>query len=220
MKMRSERIVGVIVILMLVSCGGESSENAASKVEQLDSSLESERDNPPLPNQQENLVDLTPTPAEPVAPMDSDNDGLSDENDACPNSVSREVDETGCLPGLTESREFTIAVEFASGKSEVNAQSVVSALHEVIELAQTYPKSLVMIEGFTDSSGSAELNQRLSQARSNAVASVIASLGIGSDRTIAIGRGESNPIATNETPIGRAANRRIVVTVGPAYEED
>jgi outer membrane protein OmpA-like peptidoglycan-associated protein len=72
---------------------------------------------------------------------------------------------------------------------------------------------LVSIEGFTDSRGADDMNQKLSQDRANAVKDYLVSQGVKAEKVRAIGRGEANPVASNETPEGRANNRRVEIVV-------
>ncbi len=67
----------------------------------------------------------------------------------------------------------------------------------------------IRIEGHTDSDGSDSYNQRLSEARANAVRSYFAGKGISSSNMTAVGRGENSPVATNATRAGKQQNRRI-----------
>jgi OmpA-OmpF porin, OOP family len=79
------------------------------------------------------------------------------------------------------------------------------------------PQSKVLIQGFTDSRGSADYNDELSQRRADAVASALVRRGVPADSVHAEGRGKEFPVATNDTPEGRQQNRRveIVFTNGP-----
>ena len=70
----------------------------------------------------------------------------------------------------------------------------------------------IEIGGHTDSQGSKGLNQRLSRARAEAVLDALLARGVALDRLAARGYGEEQPVASNETEIGRARNRRIVFT--------
>ncbi|MGI9205966.1 MAG: OmpA family protein [Woeseiaceae bacterium] len=72
---------------------------------------------------------------------------------------------------------------------------------------------LLRIEGHTDSQGDAEMNKELSALRADAVRAALESLGVESDRLLAVGYGEERPIADNSSDSGRAANRRIAITV-------
>lgn len=77
------------------------------------------------------------------------------------------------------------------------------------------PTLLLTVEGHSDSVGSAESNQRLSVARAEAAKQWFIGAGIDPARVFAVGYGESRPIADNETPEGRAQNRRIEFRLGP-----
>jgi len=67
----------------------------------------------------------------------------------------------------------------------------------------------VRIEGFTDSIGSDSYNDELSQRRADAVARAVESRGVEAWRIVAVGRGKSLPVASNDTPEGRQQNRRV-----------
>ncbi|HEC09331.1 MAG TPA: OmpA family protein, partial [Acidimicrobiales bacterium] len=73
--------------------------------------------------------------------------------------------------------------------------------------------TLVAVEGFTDSQGDAAANQRLSEARAQAVVDYLVSQGVSPDVLRASGNGESRPVASNDTAEGRAQNRRIEFNV-------
>jgi outer membrane protein OmpA-like peptidoglycan-associated protein len=72
---------------------------------------------------------------------------------------------------------------------------------------------LVSIEGFTDSRGADDTNMKLSQDRANAVKDYLVSQGVKPEKVRAIGRGEGSPVASNDTPEGRANNRRVEIVV-------
>ncbi len=78
-----------------------------------------------------------------------------------------------------------------------------------------YPNSNVEVIGHTDNTGSAALNQDLSERRANSVANVLRDGGVPNARIRAFGRGEEQPIATNLTPEGRALNRRVEIIIRP-----
>jgi outer membrane protein OmpA-like peptidoglycan-associated protein len=71
----------------------------------------------------------------------------------------------------------------------------------------------VLVEGHTDSRGSEQLNMRLSQDRANSVREHLISRGIDPDRVRAVGRGESEPLVSNDSAEGRANNRRVVLVI-------
>ena len=78
-----------------------------------------------------------------------------------------------------------------------------------------YPNSTIEVIGHTDNSGSAASNQDLSQRRAVSVANVLRESGVPNARIAAYGRGEDQPIASNLTPEGRAANRRVEIIIRP-----
>jgi OmpA-OmpF porin, OOP family len=79
-----------------------------------------------------------------------------------------------------------------------------------------YPESQIVVEGHTDSFGSDEQNQKLSDERATAVREyLVANTGVESSRITAVGYGESKPIASNDTKEGRAKNRRIDIVIQP-----
>jgi len=80
-------------------------------------------------------------------------------------------------------------------------------------VAQKYPDTNVLVAGHTDSGGSAEANQQLSERRARAVADALEADGVSPSRIRVVGYGESQPIASNTTPEGRARNRRVEVGI-------
>lgn len=81
-----------------------------------------------------------------------------------------------------------------------------------------YPDSTIVVAGHTDNTGTAALNQQLSQDRANAVANQLRAAGVPNARIVAFGRGEDFPIASNLTPEGRAQNRRVEITIRPTAQ--
>lgn len=71
------------------------------------------------------------------------------------------------------------------------------------------------VEGHTDSSGSQDYNQQLSERRAAAVKAQFVKAGLAEAQVRAVGRGETQPIASNDTPEGRTQNRRVVIIVTP-----
>lgn len=80
---------------------------------------------------------------------------------------------------------------------------------------QQYPNTTVQVIGHTDSDGSAAYNQDLSERRARSVAAVLINEGVASGRIVPVGRGESQPIATNQTAAGKQQNRRVEVVITP-----
>lgn len=79
------------------------------------------------------------------------------------------------------------------------------------------PEVSIELVGHTDSSGSSEYNQTISEQRAQAVADELESQGVESSRITVSGQGESNPIASNDTAEGRSKNRRVEIKV-PGYD--
>lgn len=86
-------------------------------------------------------------------------------------------------------------------------------LTELIACLEYYPELKCEVIGFTDSRGSASVNFQFGKLRAEFVRKYLIALGIGSDRIEISSRGERNPVATNETPEGRSANRRVEISL-------
>lgn len=99
-------------------------------------------------------------------------------------------------------------VTFASGTSEVSPESE-KALMDVFNTLVSHPNIKVELRGYTDNTGSASANLDLSQRRADSVKNWLINKGIAPARIKAIGFGEANPIADNQTNEGRRLNRRI-----------
>ena len=106
-------------------------------------------------------------------------------------------------------------VLFASAKSDLFAGGA-AKLNSVAEaLTQQDPDSKIVVEGHTDSQGTAAYNQNLSQQRAQTVRDYLVSRGVASDRISAQGFGLTRPIADNKSAEGRANNRRVEIVVQP-----
>lgn len=88
-------------------------------------------------------------------------------------------------------------------------------LNSVAIVLRKFNKTLVDIKGHTDSTGSAQHNQQLSQRRAASVGSYLSSQGIDGRRFAITGYGASQPVASNATPDGRAQNRRVEIEISP-----
>ncbi len=106
-------------------------------------------------------------------------------------------------------------LNFPPGKSVIEPQFF-SLLSKVKSAFSEFPGCFITIEGHTDSIGSDLINQRLSEERAEAVRQyIIANSNISWDRISSVGYGETNPVASNETPEGQTKNRRIDVVIQP-----
>ena len=88
-------------------------------------------------------------------------------------------------------------------------------LYTLADSLNDYPNTRVQVIGHTDNTGAASYNQDLSERRALAVRSVLLNGGVSSGRVQAIGRGENQPVASNQTASGRAANRRVEIIIIP-----
>jgi outer membrane protein OmpA-like peptidoglycan-associated protein len=103
-------------------------------------------------------------------------------------------------------------VLFDTGKADLQAVAR-ERLAKVAGILLSYPDIRVEIDGFTDSTGSAEFNQRLSQERAQAVATYLGSQGVNLSAMTERGFGEDQPVASNDTASGRQQNRRVELVV-------
>jgi len=103
---------------------------------------------------------------------------------------------------------------FAPGKSSLQPEALAN-LDRVVEFVNQDASRRIRIEGHTDDRGGANLNQVLSQRRAEAVRDALASRGVDASRIVAVGLGESAPAAPNDSPEGRARNRRVEVILPP-----
>jgi OOP family OmpA-OmpF porin len=107
------------------------------------------------------------------------------------------------------------AVKFPLGQS-ILMPGTYTLLSKVQRAIRTFGEPQVVVEGHTDSTGSDEVNEHLSQQRAEAVMEyLVANKTLPSDKIMAVGFGSVRPLASNETPEGRAINRRIDVIITP-----
>lgn len=101
---------------------------------------------------------------------------------------------------------------FETGKAELKGGAA-SNLSKLSAFLNKYPDRTVIIEGHTDSVGSDDSNQSLSQRRANSVQQFLLAQGIASNRLSAAGKGENFPVASNDSNSGRQMNRRVEVII-------
>src|SRR5690606_39190392 len=106
------------------------------------------------------------------------------------------------------------SITFAVDSADLNGQFF-NALSGVGMVLKEYDKTVIEVAGHTDSTGSDQHNLQLSQRRAQSVASYLTSQGINSQRLITVGAGKAYPVASNSTEQGRAANRRVEMTIVP-----
>ncbi|NOQ16491.1 MAG: OmpA family protein [Methyloprofundus sp.] len=140
-----------------------------------------------------------------VTASDSDGDGVDDVNDKCPKTpAGAKVNSQGCW-SFNE-------VEFGFNTSTIKPEYA-NLFDNAIQILKLNPSMTIQVEGHTDSQGPAEYNLALSAKRAQAVKDLLVENGISADRLSVKGFGESLPLATNDTPEGRAENRRVTYTV-------
>jgi len=105
-------------------------------------------------------------------------------------------------------------VQFQKGSSQV-AESSRPALERIVGIAKECEGLTITVEGHTDSVGAESANQTLSEKRANSVAKYLVKIGLPESRISARGRGETEPIAANDTASNRAKNRRIEFHIDP-----
>jgi len=103
-------------------------------------------------------------------------------------------------------------IHFESSRAVLKRSSY-KLLNRLVAIAKDCPCATITIEGHTDASGNDDANMVLSEQRARAVLNYMLSRGVRRSKLIAVGYGENRPIATNETPEGRAKNRRIQFVV-------
>lgn len=146
-------------------------------------------------------------------PLDSDGDGVPDYLDKCPNTPKgAKVDKDGCplvkQEVLDVFKEALTGITFETGKDVITPASY-PILDKVVKVMQDNPDYKLEINGHTDNVGDPAMNKTLSQNRANAVMKYLTDKGVAASRMTAIGHGDTQPVADNKTPEGRAQNRRV-----------
>jgi outer membrane protein OmpA-like peptidoglycan-associated protein len=108
-------------------------------------------------------------------------------------------------------------VTFATNSSDLRPEFF-GVLDSVGLVLKEYDKTVIEVAGHTDSTGTEQYNQDLSERRAGTVASYLVNRGVLEMRVITVGLGESRPVADNTTEAGRAANRRVELTLVPVTQ--
>jgi outer membrane protein OmpA-like peptidoglycan-associated protein len=103
-------------------------------------------------------------------------------------------------------------VLFTTGKADLKSGAT-GNLNKLATFLDKYPDRNVAIQGYTDSVGSEDYNQALSERRAESVKSYLTGQGIGATRLTASGKGRSDPVADNDSASGRQQNRRVEVVI-------
>ena len=134
--------------------------------------------------------------------------------DLCPEAPETEngyKDEDGCPDEIPQPPKKVFVLEgvnFESGKATITPDSYIS-LMKVVDILEAFTESTFEIIGHTDNQGSKEKNMKLSADRAEAVKTFLVEKGISESRIVTSGKGDTQPVASNKTPEGRAQNRRI-----------
>lgn len=86
-------------------------------------------------------------------------------------------------------------------------------LNSIAKVINEYSKTMVQVNGYTDSTGSAATNNSLSLMRANSISNYLRLRGVNGNRIVSNGYGSSNPIASNATAVGREQNRRVEIVL-------
>jgi outer membrane protein OmpA-like peptidoglycan-associated protein len=103
---------------------------------------------------------------------------------------------------------------FSAGSDEIKP-SFRDALDRISKVLIRYPKTSLMIVGHTDSQGATDYNQLLSERRAKALSDYLCAKGIDSTRVRYVGKGATEPVASNATAAGRSVNARLEILVRP-----
>jgi outer membrane protein OmpA-like peptidoglycan-associated protein len=178
------------------------------------------------PNQAEDFDNFQDDDGAPEA--DNDGDGILDAADKCPGTdetvasgvdtkenINDYQDDDGCpdvkpMPKLEKKGAKLIlkGINFETASAALTKDSY-AILDEIIPGLVDNKEVELEIRGYTDSQGSASYNQKLSESRANTVMQYLIQQGVSASRLKAVGYGEKDPIAPNNTAAGRAQNRRI-----------
>jgi outer membrane protein OmpA-like peptidoglycan-associated protein len=155
--------------------------------------------------------------------LDNDDDGIPDAQDRCPleaETINGVDDEDGC-PDVAALPAPQAVVSAARDRIEVNQQvqfelrkvtiaaTSLPLLREIARILRTHPAVRIEVQGHTDGIGDPAANLALSQQRAEAVREFLIAQGIAAERLRARGYGATQPRASNDTPLGRAKNRRV-----------
>jgi outer membrane protein OmpA-like peptidoglycan-associated protein len=108
----------------------------------------------------------------------------------------------------TDGKIVTYAITFDPGKATIKPESM-TEIARIQKLMQDNPTLKFEVQGHCDNTGSAAVNDKLSQQRAEAIKAKLEEMGIASSRLTAIGKGSREPLADNSTDEGRAKNRRV-----------
>ena len=154
----------------------------------------------------------------PVSPaaVDSDGDGIPDDEDACPHDAGSKhtgAHVNGCPAAFIRDGKIVLSehITFASGKADIIEDDATKGLLKgLLDILQSHPDiKHLLIVGYTDSHGARSKNLSLSKARASALVAWLVTSGVDKSRLQSDGKGSDKPIASNDAPEGRTENRRV-----------
>jgi outer membrane protein OmpA-like peptidoglycan-associated protein len=133
------------------------------------------------------------------------------------NTIDKQKRELGKVAETERTRDGLLVklnndLLFSSGKADVKDESK-DQLEQLGQILARYPQDQIRVVGHTDSVGTPEFNQKLSEKRADQVKEILSDQGVKSAQIAAIGEGESAPIASNQTSRGRQQNRRVELRI-------
>jgi len=154
------------------------------------------------------VTTLAAASAATVKVTDSDNDGINDADDRCPNTLpNTKVDATGC-------QMMQLNIGFENDSARI-AESYNAEISKYCDFLKSHDFGKVIIIGHTDDRGSELYNLKLSKKRAEALRTIMVANGVAEDRIVVSGKGESAPVATNENEEGRQQNRTLEIVLEP-----
>jgi outer membrane protein OmpA-like peptidoglycan-associated protein len=142
---------------------------------------------------------------------DTDKDGVNDELDQCP-TIAGIAGNNGCEDLQPKLNNIAAALKFEIAQVNIASKSL-HGLDSLVQIMTQYPATRLMITGHTDNTGSKKINERLSLLRAKKVQAYLVKKGLAENRTSILGMSDTQPVASNETNIGRAQNRRVDLTI-------
>lgn len=144
-------------------------------------------------------------------PIDDDGDGVPNGLDDCPNTlVGVDVDRYGCIDLSQFAEPLVLNIDYPSGSFEVDPNNK-ERLRKLAGILTFVTDLKLEINGYTDNIGTASANAALSEKRARRVRDLLVANGVEAGRIKVFGRGEADPVASNQTADGRAQNRRIEI---------
>jgi len=111
---------------------------------------------------------------------------------------------------LNRDGSISLHINFDTGKSTIKPDSQ-PIIDQIVTTMKGNSALQLSVEGYTDNVGSSQSNKTLSLARAQAVVAAVSGAGVAASRMTAVGHGQDNPVASNDTPDGQAQNRRVVL---------